>query len=101
MGTFCAVAGVIVEHFQSIFQVINTVAGITTGAIFGAFTIGMLYPWANQKGALSGMIISMAVLCPIITNTQYAISQGKLRYEILPTRIDGCNNETIASFQNL
>lgn len=49
MGTYCAAAGIIVENFQSIFQVINTVAGITTGAIFGAFTMGMCYPWANQK----------------------------------------------------
>lgn len=55
----------------------------------------------NMKGALSGMIISMAIMCPIIVNTQYAISQGKLHYEILPTRIDGCSNETIASSQNV
>lgn len=47
-GTFCAIAGVIVENFKSIFQMINTVAGMSTGAIFGAFTLGMLYPWANK-----------------------------------------------------
>lgn len=48
-GTFCAVAGVIVENFQSIFQVIGTVAGMSTGAVFGAFTLGMLWPFANKK----------------------------------------------------
>lgn len=54
-----------------------------------------------MQGALWGMIISMAIMCFIIVNTQYEISQGKLHYEIIPTRIDGCNNETIALFQNV
>lgn len=49
LGTMCAFGGVLIERFQSIFQIMNTVAGMTTGAKFGVFTIGMLYPWANQK----------------------------------------------------
>lgn len=49
LGTFCAFGAVIVERFQSIFQIMNSVAGITIGAKFGVFTLGMLYPWANQK----------------------------------------------------
>lgn len=49
IGTFCAFSGILVENFQSIFQAVNTVAGITAGAKFGVFTMGMFYPWANQK----------------------------------------------------
>lgn len=49
IGTYCAMGGFIVEHFKSIFQIITTVAGTCTGAQFGVFTLGMLYPWANQK----------------------------------------------------
>lgn len=52
LGTVCAFGGVLVECFESIFQVMNTVAGTTTGAKFGVFTLGMLYPWANQKVCL-------------------------------------------------
>lgn len=48
-GTLCAFGGIIVENFQSIFQVVVTVGGMSTGAAFGAFTLGMLYPWANAK----------------------------------------------------
>ena len=47
VGSVCAFGGVIVERFQSIFQIMNTVAGTTTGAKFGVFTIGMLYPWVR------------------------------------------------------
>lgn len=48
IGIVCAMGGFIVEHFKSIFQVVNTVAGVCTGAVFGVFTLGMLYPWANK-----------------------------------------------------
>lgn len=49
LGTVCAFGGVLIERFQSIFQLMNTVSGVITGAKFGIFTIGMCYPWANQK----------------------------------------------------
>lgn len=49
IGTFCAFSGILVENFQSIFQLINTVSGMTSGAKFGTFTLAMLYPYANQK----------------------------------------------------
>lgn len=49
LGTFCSLSGFIVERFESIFQMVTTVAGMTTGAVFGAFTMGMLYPWANKQ----------------------------------------------------
>lgn len=48
-GTMCALGGLVVEHFQSIFQMISTVAGMSVGAVIGSFTLGMLYPWANTK----------------------------------------------------
>ncbi|XP_031621567.1 uncharacterized protein LOC116339681 [Contarinia nasturtii] len=101
LGTFCAASGIVVEQFQSIFQVLSTVAGVSTGAVFGVFTLGMLYPFANKQGVLSGMIISMLIMLVIIINAQYQAAQVNFHYEILPTRIDGCNNETIAHSQKL
>lgn len=49
LGTFCSLSGFIVERFGSIFQTVTTVCGMATGAIFGVFTMGMLYPWANKQ----------------------------------------------------
>lgn len=48
IGTFCAFGGLFVEKFSSIFQAINTVAGVSVGAVFGVFTLGMLSPWTNR-----------------------------------------------------
>lgn len=49
LGTLYAFGGIFVERFRSIFQIVNTLGGIITGTKFGVFTVGMLYPWANQK----------------------------------------------------
>lgn len=49
IGVFCVLSGFIVEHVASIFQVANTIVGMTSGAVFGVFCLGMLYPRANHK----------------------------------------------------
>lgn len=49
VGVLCILGGVIVETFASIFQLVSSIAGSTTGAVFGVFTLGMVYPWANTK----------------------------------------------------
>lgn len=49
IGLFCALSGFIIENFESVFQMVVTIVGMGTGAIVGAFSLGMLYPWANKK----------------------------------------------------
>lgn len=49
MGSYTALGSLIVEHFTSIFALVITVSGIVTGVTFGAFTLGILYPFANHK----------------------------------------------------
>lgn len=49
MGTWCAIGGIVVEHFSSIYQMVSTVSGVCTGAVLGVFTLGMLNPWVNKK----------------------------------------------------
>ncbi|XP_037039646.1 sodium-coupled monocarboxylate transporter 1-like isoform X2 [Bradysia coprophila] len=96
LGIFCVLAGFVVEQVESIFQVINTIVGMTCGAVFGVFCLGMLYPRANSKAALWSTIISMACLCWIITGSQVLVSSGELSYTPLETRIDGCDARNIS-----
>lgn len=49
IGIFCVLSGFIVERVESIFQIVNTIVGVTCGAVFGVFCLGMLYPRANHK----------------------------------------------------
>lgn len=92
-------SGIIVEHFESIFQIVVTVTGMFTGATFGVFTMGMLYPWANKKGVLVGTIVSVAVMLALSFNSMY--NSAKFHYERLPMSIDGCSDEILANLQNM
>lgn len=52
-GVYCIGGGVLVQQFHSIFQILNTVIGMTTGAKFGVFTLGLFYPWTNINVGIS------------------------------------------------
>ncbi|XP_050390983.1 sodium-coupled monocarboxylate transporter 1 isoform X2 [Patella vulgata] len=36
--------------------------GMIGGPIMGIFTLGMLFPWANQKGAVTGLVTSLILM---------------------------------------
>lgn len=46
-GVYCIIGGVLVERYHSIFHILNTMVGMTTGAKFGVFTMGLFWPWTN------------------------------------------------------
>lgn len=48
-GIYSIIAGVIVEKFSSILQVIYSISGITLGSVFGVYLLGMLIPRAHAK----------------------------------------------------
>lgn len=99
LGTICALAGVVVERFDSIFQISMTIAGTFIGATFGVFTLGMLYPWANKKGVLVGTIVSVATMMVLTFNSMYHSS--KLHYEPLPMSTEGCSQEILDHLHNM
>lgn len=47
IGTYCALSSSLVEEFHSAFQLLNAITGMTTGAKFGVFTMGLFWPWTN------------------------------------------------------
>lgn len=90
VGIYCVLVGMIVEKFQSIFHIVNIVAGVSQGTIFGIFTLGMLFPRANYKAALWSFLLALGFLTWIAVGHQFYISTGRLQYNPLPTSIDGC-----------
>lgn len=51
IGVYCGLMGLIVENFGSLFEASFTISGVTVGAVFGVFLLGILYPWANHKAS--------------------------------------------------
>ncbi len=71
-------------------QVALSLTGMTTGATFGLFALGLFVPWAESIGALSGSTASIAVMAVVTLGNLHAKNNRKLRYPNLPTLVDGC-----------
>lgn len=60
----------VVEHLGSIFRLNYAINGLTIGAFFGIFSIGMMSRTANTKGVMCGAIMSLLVVGTIIIGAQ-------------------------------
>ncbi|KAG7201898.1 hypothetical protein KM043_004612 [Ampulex compressa] len=92
LGIICVVMVFVVDRLGDIFQVSLTLSGITSGAMLGLFTLGMLVPWATAKGAVVGGLLSMLFMIWIIIGAQWNAAYRRLVYQPLPISIDKCTN---------
>ncbi|KAH8381428.1 hypothetical protein KR093_004777 [Drosophila rubida] len=91
MGLYCVVGGYAVQNFSSIIQTVITITGINTGAVVAVFFLGMLYPRANSKVAVTSLIFSVLVMFCIICKGQMNFKAGYVKYEGLPNSLDQCD----------
>lgn len=70
----------------------TSLSAIAAGTTFGVFTLGMLVPWSNNVGAISGAISGALMSGWISFGTQAAIASGAIQPHRLNMSIDGCNS---------
>lgn len=75
----------VVEHLGSIFRLNYAINGLTIGAFFGIFSIGMMSRTANTKGVMWGALASLLVVGTIIIG-----AQSLPKPPPLPYRTDEC-----------
>ncbi|XP_034172067.1 sodium-coupled monocarboxylate transporter 2 isoform X2 [Osmia lignaria lignaria] len=93
VGILCLALVFLVAFLGDIFQVSLTLHGITSGAMLGIFTLGMLIPWATSKGAIAGGLLSMGLMVWVIIGAQINMALKKLVYPPLPTSTEDCLKE--------
>lgn len=76
----------VVEHLGSIFRLNYAINGLTIGAFFGIFSIGMMSRSANTKGVMAGAAGSLLVVGAIIIG-----AQSLPKPPPLPYRTDECD----------
>ncbi|XP_014260294.1 sodium-coupled monocarboxylate transporter 2-like isoform X2 [Cimex lectularius] len=96
LGAFCVAMVFVVEHLGTLIQAGKSLASITAGPLLGLFTLGMLFPWANSKGAIAGGISGLTVVSILSVASQTAIARGHIVYEKKPISIDGCSAGDVA-----
>lgn len=70
-----------------ILELSYTVYSLISGPVLGCFIVGMIFPWTNKYGAISGMIISFAIVCWLGIGAQLDGPPGP---KPLPVYTNGC-----------
>ncbi|XP_049814227.1 sodium-coupled monocarboxylate transporter 1-like [Schistocerca nitens] len=80
----------VVEKLGTVLELGYSIGGVSNGALLGLFTLGMLVPSANTKGAVVGSLLGMAAVAVILSGAQHAVATGRMKYPTLPTSVEGC-----------
>ncbi|XP_028253102.1 sodium-coupled monocarboxylate transporter 1-like [Parambassis ranga] len=96
-GVLCIGMAGLASFMGGILQAVISIFGIIGGPLLGLFTLGILCPFANSKGALSGLVSGLVVALWVGIGAQiYPPSSEMSRPLALTT--DGCNFTTIDDF---
>lgn len=92
LGVVCLLFSYVASVLGGIVQAAVSMFGIMGSPVFGVITLGMIFPWANAKGAFIGTLISMGMMLWIgIGSFMYK------SYPKSPVSIEGCYNYTLDS----
>lgn len=91
LGALSIILMLIVERLGGILEVATSLSAIAAGTTFGVFSLGMLIPWSNNIGAISGAIAGALMSGWIALGTQYAYAAGLVYPHKLNTSISQCD----------
>ncbi|XP_025829264.1 sodium-coupled monocarboxylate transporter 1-like [Agrilus planipennis] len=83
----------VIDKLGGILAMSGALTSIAAGTTFGVFSLGMLIPWANSKGALAGGISGAIVSGIISFGIQYVNGAGLVVPHKIPGSVEAC--ETI------
>ncbi|KAK9722161.1 Sodium:solute symporter family [Popillia japonica] len=108
MGIISMLLVYIVEQLEGLWPLTFSFAGVTSGPLLGLFSVGMLIPMVNEKGALSGSIITFLLMIWIVMKSQWYRFNKMIFNPILPVTTNGCNgisprsiDESITQMSNI
>jgi solute carrier family 5 (sodium-coupled monocarboxylate transporter), member 8/12 len=80
----------IVEKLGGVLGVATSLTAIAAGTTFGIFTLGMLNPWANSKGAIFGAIAGAVLSGWVSLGSQAAVASNQVVPHKLPVSVESC-----------
>ncbi|KAL6426233.1 hypothetical protein ACFW04_009043 [Cataglyphis niger] len=88
----------LIEKLGGVLSVTNSLAAIAAGTSFGVFTLGILFPWANSKGAFIGAIAGFMMSGWVSFGANAAIGSGLVVPHKLP--VPSCTGDNDYVFVN-
>ncbi|XP_037552212.1 sodium-coupled monocarboxylate transporter 1-like [Nematolebias whitei] len=92
-GLVCIAMAGIASFMGGMLQAAIVLAGVTGGPLFGLFSLGMLCPFANSKGGLSGLVIGFVATLSVSLGDLISHSSPEMTRP-LPLTTEGCNFTT-------
>ncbi|KZC10252.1 Sodium-coupled monocarboxylate transporter 1 [Dufourea novaeangliae] len=91
LGIVCVGLVFVVEKTGShVLQLTTSLSSITSGPSLGIFSMGILLPWVNAKGALLGGLSGLSFMGWISLSAEAAIASGRLKFDEKPVTTEGC-----------
>lgn len=90
LGGMAVALVLVLEQLSGILSVATSVTAIAAGTTCGLFTLGMLVPWSNTKGAVAGAVAGAFMSGWIAFGTQWASAQGLVVPEKLNLSTEMC-----------
>lgn len=80
----------VVEKLGGILSVATSLSAIAAGTSFGLFSLGMLVPWSNNKGAIAGALAGAVMSAWTSFGQQAALASGVVAPHKLDVSTEGC-----------
>lgn len=88
----------LIEKLGGVLSVTSSLAAIAAGTSFGVFTLGMLCPWTNSKGAFAGAIAGFVISGWASLGANAAIGSGYVMPKKLPVDYSYCPGNISEAF---
>ncbi|CAK9797564.1 Sodium-coupled monocarboxylate transporter 1 [Anthophora plagiata] len=88
----------LVEKLGGVLAITGSLAAIAAGTSFGVFTLGILFPWTNSKGAFMGAITGFVIAGWASLGANWSIGAGLLVPKKLPVPLSHCPSNISESF---
>uniref|UniRef100_A0A3P8P464 Uncharacterized protein n=1 Tax=Astatotilapia calliptera TaxID=8154 RepID=A0A3P8P464_ASTCA len=96
-GVLCIGMAGLASLLGPIFQAVISIFGVIGGPLLGLFTLGILCPFATSKGALSGVVLGLAVSLWVAIGAQIYPPPPEMSRPLSLTT-EGCNFTMTDSF---
>lgn len=80
----------VVDKLGGILGLATSLTAIAAGTTFGIFSLGMLNPYANSKGAIFGAIAGGVLSAWVSLGSQVAVGSGQVTPHKLPVSVEAC-----------
>ncbi|XP_055918900.1 sodium-coupled monocarboxylate transporter 2-like isoform X2 [Eupeodes corollae] len=89
-GVIATLLVVVLEKLGGILAVATSLSSIAAGTTSGIFTLGMLIPWSNTKGATFGALAGALISGTVSLGSQVFTAEGLLVPQKLQVWVDEC-----------